>query len=418
MELLRFITAGSVDDGKSTLIGRLLFDSGSVFADQLVAAQKASGAGTPLDFSLITDGLSAEREQKITIDVAYRYFSTAKRTFILADVPGHEEYTRNMVTAASTANVAVLLVNPGEGLKPQSKRHLFLASLMGVSHVVVAVNKMDIYDYREEIFQKTVEEIASFAAKLPLRDLQFIPVSALNGDNIVKRSSAMEWYTGSTLLGYLENVHIQSDRNLIDFRFPVQLVLRPDADFRGYAGEIASGTITKGEEVMILPSGRKTKIKSLSVGREEVTQAFAPQAAVIRLEDERDVSRGDMIIRTQNVPEIGTEFEAMLFWMSREKLEVGQSFLIKHTTNTTRCFVTEILYAIDIGTLHRKNAKDLDMNDIGRVRIKTSVPLMFDSYQKNKATGSAVLIDEFTNATVGGCIITDEVKEVPTYVES
>ena len=414
MELLKFITAGSVDSGKSTLIGRLLYEVGGIYEDQLEAARKAS-KGEALDFSLITDGLSAEREQKITIDVAHRYFSTPKRKFIIADVPGHEEYTRNMVTAASNADAAVLLVDAKNGFTAQSKRHIFLSSMVGISHILVAVNKIDEVGFSENVFDGIKNKVEDFCEKLNIKDLQFIPTSALLGDNITRRSKNMDWYEGQLLLSYLENLSIAGNRNLIDFRFPVQMVLRPDAGFRGYAGQIASGTISPGEEVMILPRKQTSRIKSIITGDKEQKYAFSPQAAVITLENDLDVSRGDMIVRVNNLPYVQDSFESMFFWMSPDSAAAGDTYLLKHATSETRCWIKDILYVLDVDTLHRKFVKEFNINDIGRARIKTAKPLVFDAYGKNKHTGSFILIDEFTNNTVGAGVITDTLKTGPEY---
>ena len=414
MELLKFITAGSVDDGKSTLIGRLLYEVGGIYEDQLEAARKAS-KGEVLDFSLITDGLSAEREQKITIDVAYRYFSTPKRKFIIADVPGHEEYTRNMVTAASNADAAVLLIDAKNGFTAQSKRHLFLSSMVGISHILVAVNKIDEVGFSENVFNGIKNKVEEFCEKLNIKDLQFIPTSALLGDNITRRSKNMDWYEGPLLLSYLENLSVAGNRNLVDFRFPVQMVLRPNAGFRGYAGQVASGTISPGEEVMILPRKQTSRIKSIITGDKEQKYAFSPQAAVITLENDLDVSRGDMIVRANNLPHVQDSFEAVFFWMSPYSAAAGDTYLLKHATSETRCWIKDILYVLDIDTLHRKPLKSFNINDVGRVRIKTAKPLVFDAYGKNKHTGSFILIDEFTNNTVGAGIIIDALKTAPEY---
>jgi len=402
-ELLKLVIAGSVDDGKSTLIGRLLYDLGKIYEDQLESIKRVSEkqGKTEIDLSLLTDGLVAEREQKITIDVAYRYFSTPKRRFIIADVPGHEQYTRNMVTGASNANLALILADAQKGLLPQSKRHLFIASLMGINHILVVVNKMDLVNYDENIFEKIKNDFTEFAAKLGIRDLQFIPVSALKGDMIVNRGNNINWYRGTTLANCLENITITSDRNLIDFRFPVQLVLRPDQNFRGYAGQIESGTIKVGERIKVLPSNQKSSIKSIIVDREEKEYAFSPQPAVLTLVDEVDVSRGDMILRQNNLTELSDQFEAMVCWMSRQPLQEGKSYILKQTTRTTRGFVKKVSYQININNLHREGTNFLKLNDIGRIQVSANQPLMFDSYSKNRNTGSFIMIDEITNETVG-----------------
>ena len=417
MELVKMVIMGSVDDGKSTFIGRLLYDLGEIYEDQLGAVKMASlrRGGKNIDLSLLTDGLSAEREQKITIDVAYRYLTTANRRFIIADVPGHEQYTRNMATGASNADLAIIIVDAKKGLLPQSKRHLFISSLLGVPHILVVINKMDLVDYNQEVFTKIKENFSNFLAKLSIHDLQFIPVSSLCGDMVVRRGDKMPWYQGPTVFGYLENMRVASNRNLIDFRFPIQLVIRPDQNFRGYAGQIESGTISVGERVKVLPSGEKTKIKSIIVDRENKDYAFSPQSAVLTLEDEIDVSRGDMIIRENNPAEVSHAFEAMVCWMINEPLSKDKSYLLKQTTKTTRCFIDKILYRINIDNLHRENTKVLGLNDIGRVFISTNSPMIFDPYLKNRDTGSFIIIDESTNDTAGAGIIlrkaeTDERK--------
>ena len=408
MELLRFTTAGSVDDGKSTLIGRLLYDCGVVFKDQLAAIEALSqrkGLSEP-DLALLMDGLSAEREQGITIDVAYQYFSTPKRRFIIADVPGHEQYTRNMVTGASTANLAVILVDATKGFLLQMKRHLFIATLLRIPHVLVAINKMDRVDYREDIYEALRLQISDYASKLRINDLQFIPISALKGDMVVERHDHLSWYRGYTLKDYLENLHIVSDRNLLDFRFPIQYVLRPHSQFRGYAGTIESGVIKLGDEAVILPSRKKTRIKSILLPDSEgVSYAFTPQAVVLTLEDEVDASRGDMIVRYGNFPEVGQAFEAAICWFSEEPLIEKQTYILKQTTKSTRCFVDTLRYRINMNTLHREAVKELAFNDIGRAYVKVHEPLCFDSYEHNRNTGSFILIDELTYQTVGAGII-------------
>lgn len=414
VELLKLVITGSVDDGKSTLIGRLLYDLGEIYEDQLESIRKTSirQGKTEIDLSLLTDGLSAEREQKITIDVAYRYFSTPKRRYIIADVPGHEQYTRNMATGASNANLAIILVDARKGLLTQSKRHLFIASLMGVSHNLIVVNKMDLVDYGQGVFEKIKSDFIDFAAKLNIHDLQFIPVSALKGDMIVERGNNMNWYQGSTVASCLENLEIASDRNLLDFRFPVQLVIRPNQDFRGYAGQIEGGTIKIGEKVKILPSGQTSKIKSIIAGRENKEYAFSPQAAVLTLEDEVDVSRGDMIVRENNLAEVSDEFEAIICWMDSQPLSKGKSYILKQTTKEGRCFINKIFHRINIEDLHRETANVLELNDIGRIGIKTNEPVMFDIYSKNRNTGSFIIVDETTNNTVGAGIILRPVKKI------
>jgi sulfate adenylyltransferase subunit 1 len=410
--LLRFTTAGSVDDGKSTLIGRLLYDSKSIFEDQLEAIQQASerrGEGA-VNLALLTDGLKAEREQGITIDVAYRYFSTPKRKFIIADTPGHIQYTRNMVTGASTANVALILVDARQGVVEQTKRHAIIASLLQIPHLVVCINKMDLVDFSQEIFEKIKEDFSDFAAKLSIKDVEFIPVSALKGDNIVNKSDNMPWYLGYTLFYFLENVHIASDNNLTDCRFPVQFIIRPYSDnfhdYRGYSGRVVSGVFKKGDEVMILPSGFKSKIQKIDTADGELQEAYPPMSVTLLLEDDLDISRGDMIVRPNNTPEILQDIEIMLCWFNEKRLTVGGKYGIKHTTIEARCLVKDILYKLNINTLHRdENDNVIQMNDICRVRLRTTKPLFVDKYKNNRYTGSIILIDEGTNETVGAGMI-------------
>ena len=402
MDLLRFTTAGSVDDGKSTLIGRLLYDSKAIFEDQLDAIAKASknrGDDT-VDLALLTDGLRAEREQGITIDVAYRYFATPKRKFIIGDTPGHVQYTRNMVTGASTADLAIVLIDARHGVLTQSKRHGFIASLLRIPHVVVAVNKMDLVDYSRDIFDAIEREYTAFSAKLDIHDVTFIPVSALNGDNVVDRSEHMPWYHGPTLLHHLEHVNIAADRNLVDFRFPVQTVIRPHQNFRGYAGTVASGVIRPGEEVMALPSGKTSHVKSITTFEGEIEAAEAERPVVISLEDEIDISRGDMLVRPGNLPMIANEIEAMVCWMSEEPLERNRHYILQHTTHEVKAFVDSIAYRVDVDTLHREDVETLGLNDIGRVRITTAQPLFFDPYRVNQETGAFILVDPFSHNTV------------------
>lgn len=411
-ELLRFTTAGSVDDGKSTLIGRLLYESKAVFEDQLEAVKKASersGDGE-MNLALLTDGLKSEREQGITIDVAYRYFSTPNRKFIIADTPGHIQYTRNMVTGASTANAALVLVDARKGVQEQTRRHAFIASLLQIPHLVVCINKMDLVDYAEEVYQQIRQEFELFAAKLDVKDIHFIPVSALKGDNIVKRSENMPWYQGSTLLYYLENVHIGSDENLIDPRFPVQYVIRPltDAhhDYRGYAGRVASGIFRKGDEVLLLPSGFTTRIRRIDTYDGELEEAVPPMSVTLLLEDDFDLGRGDMIVREHNKPEVTQDIEVMICWFSDRPLQPNGKYILKHTGSEVRCIIREVRYKLDINTLSR-NQHDLNigMNDIARVFLRTTKPLFTDSYRKNRTTGSLILIDEATNETAGAGMI-------------
>jgi len=411
-EMLKLVTAGSVDDGKSTLIGRLLYDLNKIYDDQLEAVKKLDRINGQIDFSLLTDGLSAEREQKITIDVAYRYFTTSNRKFIIADVPGHEQYTRNMVTGASTANLAVILVDATKGLQIQTKRHLFLATLLGINHMVIIINKMDLIEYNHDAYEEIKNNIINFTAKLKIKDIEFIPISSLMGDMIVNRGEKMNWYGGHTLLSYLENLYITSDNDLINFRFPIQYVLRPKDGFRGYAGMIAGGHITPGEEVIILPSGEKSKIKSIIASSQEINMAHSPQSVVITLENEIDASRGDMIVRPNNLPEIHNEFEAMIFWMSDETLKQGDTYLLKHTTKIIRCTVNKLIYSIDVDTLERKYEQELNINDVGKTRLQTFEPIFYDFYEENKNTGSFILIDEFTGNTVGAGIIWHNIQKI------
>lgn len=412
MELLRFTTAGSVDDGKSTLIGRLFYDSKAIMDDQYEAVQTSSkqkGLGH-VDLSLLTDGLKAEREQGITIDVAYRYFATPRRKFIIADTPGHIQYTRNMVTGASTANMALLLVDARNGVVEQTCRHSFIASLLRIPHMVICINKMDLVDYSEDRYEEIVEDYKKFAAKLDVKDIRFIPISALNGDNVVDHSSNMPWYKGPTLLYLLENVHISNDYNHIDCRFPVQYVVRPHSDeyhdYRGYAGRIVSGVYKPGDEVIALPSGFTSRIKAIDTTDGPLKEAFAPMSVTMTLEDDIDISRGDMIVRVNNQPQSGQDLEVMLCWLNNRAPQPGAKYYLQHTTREARCVIKEILYKVDINTLHRlEEDKNIGMNDIARVRLRTTVPLFYDSYRKNRATGSLILIDEATNETVAAGMI-------------
>jgi bifunctional enzyme CysN/CysC len=407
MDLLRFSTAGSVDDGKSTLIGRLLYDTKSIFQDQMDAIEQASrrlGEGE-VNLALLTDGLRAEREQKITIDVAYRYFTTPKRKFIIADTPGHIQYTRNMVTGASTAELTIVLVDARKGVLTQSKRHGFIASLLRIPHIVVAVNKMDLVDHDEDVYNAIVGEYREFAEKLDVKDLTFIPMSALKGDNVVTRSEQMTWFSGPTLLHHLENVNVGADRNLIDFRFPVQYVIRPHQDFRGFAGRVVSGTVEPGQEVAILPSGRTTRVDQIFANTTSVGAAVAEDSVVITLTDEVDVSRGDMIVRRMNVPTIAQRFDAYLCWMAETPLDPAGDYILQHTTRTVKARVNAIRYRINIDTLHRDDARELALNDIARVELVTADPIFFDPYQVNIGTGSFIIIDPFTNRTVGAGMI-------------
>jgi bifunctional enzyme CysN/CysC len=413
MELLRFATAGSVDDGKSTLIGRLLYDSKSIFEDQMEAVERTSTqmGSEYVNLALLTDGLRAEREQGITIDVAYRYFATPDRKFIIADTPGHIQYTRNMVTGASTADLALILVDARHGVVEQSKRHSFLASLLRIPHIVVCINKMDLVDYSEEVFENVVNEFSAFARKLDVPDVTFIPISALNGDNVVTRSENMPWYQGSSLLYHMEHLHIASDRNLIDARFPVQYILRPYNDeyhdYRGLAGTVVGGTFSVGDEVMVLPSGFTSKIAAVETFDGPINEARPHDSVTIRLEDDLDISRGDMLCRPNNRPNVGQDIDAMVCWMTeRSKLTAGAKLAIKHTTNSARCMVKDLHYRLDINTLHREEGIEaFGLNDIGRVTLRTTAPLFFDEYRRNRNTGSFILIDEATMATVGAGMI-------------
>ncbi len=407
MDLLRFTTAGSVDDGKSTLIGRLLYDSKAIFEDQLDAIARASkqrGDGH-VDLALLTDGLRAEREQGITIDVAYRYFATPKRKFIIADTPGHVQYTRNMVTGASTADLAIILVDARHGVLTQSRRHAFIASLLRIPHVVVAVNKMDLVGFDRAVFDAIEREFTAFSAKLDIHDLTFVPVSALLGDNIVERSANMDWYHGPTLLHHLEHVNIAADRNLVDFRFPVQTVIRPHQNFRGYAGTVASGVVRPGEEVMVLPSGTSSHVKAVTTFEGDLEEAEAGQPVVLTLEDEIDVSRGDMLVRPGNLPTVANEVEAMICWMSEQPLDRNRHYLLQHTTREVKAFVDEIVYRVDVDTLHRETVETLGLNDIGRVHVTTAQPLFFDPYRVNQETGAFILVDPFSHNTVAAGMI-------------
>jgi bifunctional enzyme CysN/CysC len=413
MDLLRFATAGSVDDGKSTLIGRLLFDSKSIFTDQLAAVEAASQAKGDdyVNLALLTDGLRAEREQGITIDVAYRYFATPRRKFIIADTPGHIQYTRNMVTGASTADLAVVLVDARKGLVEQSRRHAFIATLLRVPHLVLAVNKMDLVDYSQEVYERIRDEFVSFAAKLNVPDLVVIPISALHGDNIVTRSTATPWYDGPSLLHHLENLHVASDRNLIDTRFPVQYVIRPQSsqhlDYRGYAGTVASGVLKPGDEVMVLPSGFSTRITAIETADGPVAEAFPPMSVTVRLADEIDISRGDMLCRPHNAPTPAQNIDAMVCWMTEKPLQPRQRIVVKHTTRSARAMVKDVQYRLDVNTLHRDEAaSELGLNDVGRVQLRTMQPLMIDPYQRNRQTGGFILVDEATNTTVGAGMVT------------
>lgn len=412
MELLRFTTAGSVDDGKSTLIGRLLYDSKSIFEDQIEAVEKSSskkGLGH-IDLSLLTDGLKDEREQGITIDVAYRYFATPKRKFIIADTPGHVQYTRNMVTGASTANLALILVDARHGVVEQTRRHAIIASLLKIHHVIICVNKMDLVDWNQEAYQKIVDEFEDFAAKLDVKDVHFIPISALLGDNVVNRSENMPWYQGGTLMYNLENVHIGSDENLIDCRFPVQTVIRPHSkeyhDYRGYAGRVAGGVFKPGDEVVVSPSGLESRIASIDTFNGSLTEAFAPMSVTMTLEDDIDISRGDMIVRKNNQPSTTQDLDIMMCWLHPNGPRQRAKYILRHTTNEARAMLTEVVYKMDINTLHRlENDQVIGMNDIARVRLRSTKPILCDAYRRNRNTGSVLLIDEATNETVAAGMI-------------
>jgi bifunctional enzyme CysN/CysC len=414
MDLLRFATAGSVDDGKSTLIGRLLYDTKTIFEDQLDHVERTSRARGDeyTDLALLTDGLRAEREQGITIDVAYRYFATPRRKFIIGDTPGHVQYTRNMVTGASTADLSIVLVDARKGLVEQSRRHAFLVSLLRVPHLVVAVNKMDLVEWDRDVYERIHEEFTAFAARLEISDVVVIPISALHGDNVVERSPASPWYEGPSLLHHLENVHVASDRNLIDVRFPVQYVIRPQsarhADYRGYAGQVAGGVLKPGDEVTVLPSGFSTRIAAVDGPTGPVDEAYAPMSVTVRLADDLDVSRGDMICRPHNAPVVTQDLDAMVCWMAHAPLRPGAKLAIKHTTRSARALVKHLQYRLDVNTLHRDEVTgQLGLNDIGRVRLRTTQPLFVDDYRRNRVTGGFILIDETTNVTVGAGMITD-----------
>lgn len=413
MDILRFATAGSVDDGKSTLIGRLLYDSKSVFTDQLDAIERTSRqrGDEYTDLALLTDGLRAEREQGITIDVAYRYFATPRRKFIIADTPGHIQYTRNMVTGASTSDLAIVLVDARKGLLEQSRRHATIVSLLRVPHIVLAINKMDLVDWSEDIYESIRNEFLEFSTRLDFTDVTVIPISALAGDNVVHRSENMPWYEGASLLHHLENVYIAADRNLTDVRFPVQYVIRPQngrGDYRGFAGQVVGGVLKPGDEVIVLPSGLSTRIRTIDTADGEVAEAFPPMSVTVRLEDELDVSRGDMICRLHNQPTVTHDIDAMVCWMEEEPLRVGQMYAIKHTTRTVRALVKEVQYELNINTLHRsQEVGSLGINAIGRVRLRATQPLLIDPYRRNRQTGAFIIIDEASNRTVGAGVITD-----------
>jgi bifunctional enzyme CysN/CysC len=417
MDILRFATAGSVDDGKSTLIGRLFYEAKMIYEDQLSAITKDSArygtTGGEPDLALFTDGLQEEREQGITIDVAYRYFSTDKRKFIIADTPGHKQYTRNMATGASTADLAIILIDARHGVLEQTKRHSFIVSLLGIKHIIVAVNKMDIVDYKQEVFEQIKDDYIAFAARLDLPDVHFMPISALKGENVVAPSQFMPWYQGPALMPLLESIYIGSDRNLEDFRFPVQFVLRPNLDFRGFSGTIASGIIRKGDEIMTLPSRKTSRVKSIVTYDGELQEAFAPQSITITLEDEIDSSRGDMFVRPGNMPRVDNKFEAMMVWMNEEPMLPGKQYLFKQTSRVAPGMVTTLRYRVDVNSMHREDAPTLALNEIGRCQITLTQPICFDAYKRNRGTGSFIVIDRLTNATVAAGMILDRAGDGP-----
>ena len=414
--LLRLLTAGSVDDGKSTLIGRLLFDSKKLYEDQLQALERDSkrvgnaGAGQ-IDYALLLDGLKAEREEGITIDVAYRYFSTNQRKFIIADTPGHEQYTRNMITGGSTANLAIILVDARTGVITQTRRHTFLVSLLGIKHIVLAVNKMDLVNFSEETFNEIRSEYLELTKHLGIEDVTCFPLSALEGDNVVERSERTPWYEGQSLLEFLETVPIDQDRNMTDFRYPVQYVLRPNLDFRGFCGKVASGVIHKGDEIVALPSMKRSHVKSIVTYDGELEEAFCPQCVTLTLEDEIDISRGEMLVKPDNLPHVGRNFETMLVWMDEEPMDRKKQFFLKHNTNTTRATLTQIMYKVDVNTMQHLEGTDFKLNEIGKVHITTAKTLFFDSYSKNKATGAFILIDPITNNTCAVGMICNALEE-------
>jgi len=416
---LRFITCGSVDDGKSTLIGRLLYDSKMIYEDQLASLQHDSKihgtTGGEFDPALLTDGLKAEREQGITIDVAYRYFSTAKRKFIIADTPGHEQYTRNMATGASTADLAIILVDARHGVMTQTRRHSFITSLLGIKHVLVAINKMDLVDFDEAVFDRITREYQDFSTRLDIPDLNFIPISALRGDNVVDPSEHMPWYRGRTLMNFLESIYIGSDRNLEDFRFPVQYVNRPNLDFRGYCGTIGSGIIRAGEEILVLPSRKTSRVKEIVTHDGPLDEAFAPQAITLTLEDEIDVSRGDIIVRPGNLPRVNDRFDAMVVWMAEEAMVPGKTYIFKHTTNSVTGSISTLRYVVNVNTLHRADAPVLKLNEIGRCTVRLNEPIPYDGYRRNRTTGAFIIIDRITNVTVGAGMIQDRASDADRH---
>lgn len=416
-DLLRILTAGSVDDGKSTLIGRLLFDSKKLYDDQLATlahdSKRIGHAGEEIDYALLLDGLKAEREQGITIDVAYRYFSTNKRKFIIADTPGHEQYTRNMVTGASTANLAIILIDARKGLITQTKRHTFLVSLLGIKHVVVAINKMDLVDYSQDVFERIVQDYKNFSSQFDIPDVHYFPLSALKGDNIVDKGNKMPWYLGRTILNFLENVHVSSDRNFDDMRYPVQFVNRPNINFRGFAATVASGIIKQGEEVMVLPSGQRSKIQEIVTYDGNIKEAFPPQSVTITLEDEIDASRGDMFVYPDNLPMVTQHIDSHLVWMDEKPMDTEMQFFIKHANNVTRAFVNNIIHKIDVNTMDKMEIGAFQLNDIGRVEITTAKPLFIDPYKRNHITGSFILIDPISHNTAAVGMIIGKAKTKP-----
>jgi sulfate adenylyltransferase subunit 1 len=413
MELLRFTTAGSVDDGKSTLIGRLLHDSKAVYEDQLASVKKSriNRSSGPIDFSLLTDGLRAEREQGITIDVAYRYFATSRRKFIIADTPGHEQYTRNMATGASTADLAVILIDATKGILPQTRRHAFIASLLGIRNVLAAVNKMDLVDYREDVFADVERDFLQLARQLGVAHVRCVPISALEGDNVVERSERTSWYQGPTLLEHLETIPLTASDALESLRFPVQMVIRPDAKFRGFAGRVASGVVRPGDDVLALPSGRRTRVRSIVSYDGDLPEAFAPMSVTLQLEDEIDLSRGDMLVSPENGPRVSRRFRAMMVWLHETPLEVGRTYLVKHTARQTKIRPLQICHRVNVNTLEHEQATQLNMNDIASVEFEAHVPLFFDAYAGNRTTGSFILIDAISNATVGAGMIQEDLPD-------
>src|SRR6202790_4910536 len=413
MELFRFTTAGSVDDGKSPMIGRLLHDAKGVYEDQLASVQKSriNRSTGPIDFSLLTDGLRAEREQGITIDVAYRYFATPRRKFIIADTPGHEQYTRNMATGASTADLAVILVDATKGILPQTRRHAFIASLLGIRHVLAAVNKMDLVNYQEDVFLQLAQDFLKLAAQLGIARTQCVPISALEGDNIVERSHRTIWYQGPTLLEHLETIPLSAGDSLESLRFPVQMVIRPDANFRGFAGRVASGVIRPGDDVLALPSGRRTRVRSIVSYDGDLPEAFAPMSVTVQLEDEIDLSRGDMLVSPENGPHLSRRFRAMVVWLHESPLEMGRTYLVKHTARQTKIAAVQIRHRVNVNTLEHETAAQLNMNDIAEVEFESHVPLFFDPYASNRGTGGFILIDAISNATVGAGMIKEPAPE-------